>query len=125
MGLRRIIALDLGKFKTVACVMDALDRSHVFETIEMSPAAMHDLLARHATDDPRVGVVGLPPQRLGALARAKGRPRQQGPAEDRDRRPGQTAADDPVGDAPRRPAVPRAPADGPHGGGMKVVPPEK
>ena len=52
MGLRRIIALDLGKFKTVACVMDALDRSHVFETIEMSPAAVHDLLARHATDDP-------------------------------------------------------------------------
>src|SRR5688500_5448199 len=52
MGLRRIIALDLGKFKTVVCVMDALDRSHVFETIEMSPAAVHDLLARHATDDP-------------------------------------------------------------------------
>jgi transposase len=49
MGLRRIIALDLGKFKTVACVMDAADRSHVFETIEMSPTAVHDLLARHAT----------------------------------------------------------------------------
>jgi transposase len=52
MGLRRIIALDLGKFKTVACVMNALDRSHVFEAIEMSPAAVHDLLARHATADP-------------------------------------------------------------------------
>ena len=50
MGVRRIIALDLGKFKTVACVMDAADRSHVFETVEMSPAAVHDLLARHATD---------------------------------------------------------------------------
>ncbi len=50
MGMRRIIALDLGKFKTVACVMNAADRSHVFETIEMSPAAVHDLLARHATD---------------------------------------------------------------------------
>jgi transposase len=48
--MRRIIALDLGKFKTVACVMDAADRSHAFETIEMSPAAVHDLLARHATD---------------------------------------------------------------------------
>ena len=53
MGIARIIALDLGKFKTVACVMDAADRSHVFETIEMSPAAVHDLLARHAADDPR------------------------------------------------------------------------
>ncbi len=50
MGTHRIIALDLGKFKTVACVMNAVDRSHVFETIEMSPAAVHDLLVRHATD---------------------------------------------------------------------------
>jgi len=50
MGLARIIALDLGKFKTVACVRNAVDRSHVFETIEMSPAAVHDLLARHAAD---------------------------------------------------------------------------
>ena len=30
--------------------MNAVDRSHLFETIEMSPAAVHDLLARHATD---------------------------------------------------------------------------
>jgi hypothetical protein len=50
MGSRRIIALDLGKFKTVACMMNAVDRSHVFETIEMSPTAVHDLLTRHATD---------------------------------------------------------------------------
>src|SRR3954468_23018035 len=47
MGIRRIIALDLGKFKTVACVMNAADRGHVFETIEMSPPAVHELLARH------------------------------------------------------------------------------
>jgi len=50
MGMRRIIALDLGKFKTVACVMNAVDRSHLFETIEMSPGAVHDLLTRHTTD---------------------------------------------------------------------------
>ena len=49
MGFASIIALDLGKFKTVACVMNAADRSHAFETIEMSPATLHDLLARHAT----------------------------------------------------------------------------
>ncbi len=52
MGTHRIIALDLGKFKTVACIMNAADRSHVFESIEMSPQAVHDLLARHATTDP-------------------------------------------------------------------------
>ena len=50
MGMTKIIALDLGKFKAVACVMNVADRSHVFETIEMSPAAAHELLARHATD---------------------------------------------------------------------------
>ncbi len=50
MGMTKIIALDLGKFKTVACVMNVADRSHVFVTIEMSPAAVHELLARHATD---------------------------------------------------------------------------
>ena len=57
MGTHRIIALDLGKFKTVACVMNAVDRSHVFETIEMSPAAVHDLLVRHATPDPAATLV--------------------------------------------------------------------
>jgi len=53
MSIRRIIALDLGKFKTVSCVMDTADRAHVFETVEMSPAAIHDLLARHATSEAR------------------------------------------------------------------------
>src|SRR4051794_14271624 len=59
MGIRRIIALDLGKFKTVACVMNAADRGHVFETIEMSPQAVHELLARHATTDPHDTRVGF------------------------------------------------------------------
>ena len=53
MGTTRIIALDLGKFKTVACIMNVADRGHVFETIEMSPRAVHELLVRHATADPR------------------------------------------------------------------------
>jgi len=52
MDSTKIIALDLGKFKTVACVMNVSDQSHVFETIEMSPASVHELLARHATHDP-------------------------------------------------------------------------
>ena len=52
MGFATIIALDLGKFKTVACVMDVATRTHAFETIDMSPKAVHDLLARHAAAAP-------------------------------------------------------------------------
>ena len=52
MSPEKIIALDLGKFKTVGCVMDVTSRQHVFETIEMSPSSVHDLVARHATADP-------------------------------------------------------------------------
>ena len=48
-----IIALDLGKFKTVACVMDTATRQHRFETIAMSPANLHDLLAATATAPPK------------------------------------------------------------------------
>ena len=49
MSSAKIIALDLGKFKTVACVMDTSSRTHAFETIAMSPANVHDLIVRHVT----------------------------------------------------------------------------
>lgn len=52
MGPTTILALDLGKLKTVCCVMDPATRQHAFQTIEMSPANLHDLIARHATADP-------------------------------------------------------------------------
>ncbi|HVW01097.1 MAG TPA: IS110 family transposase [Planctomycetaceae bacterium] len=52
MDYAKIVALDLGKFKTVACVMLTADQSHRFETIAMSPQAVHDLLARHAAAAP-------------------------------------------------------------------------
>ena len=51
-GIRDDSRLDLGKFKSVCCVMDAADRPHAFETIETTPAALHDLLARHADRRP-------------------------------------------------------------------------
>ena len=57
MGYERIIALDLGKFKTVACVMDPATREHRFVTIVMSPASVHDLLAGEATSPPRQTLV--------------------------------------------------------------------
>ena len=53
MGCLKILALDLGKFKTVCCVMDALTRGHQFETIAMSPEDVHDLIVRHLTGDPK------------------------------------------------------------------------
>ena len=52
MGYLTIIALDLGKFKTVACVTDVATRQHAFETIDMSPQNVHELVARHVTADP-------------------------------------------------------------------------
>jgi transposase len=54
MGCPKIIALDLGKFKTVGCVMPAAEPdAAAFETVESSPPSLHDLVVRHVTaDDP-------------------------------------------------------------------------
>ena len=48
MGFDTIIALDLGKFKSVACVMDAGTRRHRFQTLVTTPQALHDLFTAHA-----------------------------------------------------------------------------
>jgi hypothetical protein len=37
MRFDQIIALDLGKFKSVACVMDAATRRHQFATVQTTP----------------------------------------------------------------------------------------
>ena len=39
-----ILALDLGKFKSVACVYEPASGTHRFETITTCPSAVHDLL---------------------------------------------------------------------------------
>ena len=39
-----ILALDLGKFKSVACRYDPATGAHAFETIATNPSAVHDLL---------------------------------------------------------------------------------
>jgi transposase len=41
-----ILAIDLGKFKSVACRYDTTTGAHTFETIATNPSAMHDLLVR-------------------------------------------------------------------------------
>ncbi len=40
----RILAIDLGKFKSVACVYESVDREHRFETVATTPSAFHDLI---------------------------------------------------------------------------------
>lgn len=41
----RIIALDLGKFKTVACDFDVAARGHAFDTVATSPQGLGNWLA--------------------------------------------------------------------------------
>jgi len=43
----KILALDLGKFKSVACVYDTHCLQHRFETVATSAQALHDLLVEH------------------------------------------------------------------------------
>lgn len=47
---KMILALDLGKFKSVACVLDVAGNTHRFETIVTNPAAVQDLLAEVMPD---------------------------------------------------------------------------
>ncbi len=47
---QRILALDLGKFKSVACDYDAATAEHHFTTIPTSPATMHELFVERAPD---------------------------------------------------------------------------
>jgi len=46
----KILALDLGKFKTVGCVYDTDSQAADYATIKMVPFAMHNLIATHAPD---------------------------------------------------------------------------
>ena len=43
-----ILAIDLGKFKSVACRYDPAGGTHAFETIATTPSAVHDLLVAAA-----------------------------------------------------------------------------
>jgi len=48
MGYATILGLDLGKFKSVCCVMDAATGEQRFETLQTTPATVTELLTRHA-----------------------------------------------------------------------------
>ena len=46
-----IIGLDLGKFKSVACVMDVATRTHSFAALATSPKDLHEFLAARTGGD--------------------------------------------------------------------------
>ena len=48
----KILAIDLGKFNSVACLYDPATTSHSFETIQTIPRTVHDFLVQHAGEDP-------------------------------------------------------------------------
>ena len=43
-----ILAIDLGKFKSVACIFDAQTAEHRFVTLETTQQAVHDLIVEHS-----------------------------------------------------------------------------
>ncbi len=42
--MTHILAIDLGKFKSVSCDYDTTTHQHTFTTIPTTPAAVHDLV---------------------------------------------------------------------------------
>lgn len=46
----KILAIDLGKFKSVACIFNSDTREHGFTTVASTPQAMHDLFVEHEPD---------------------------------------------------------------------------
>ena len=53
-----ILAIDLGKFNGILCVVDPALNTHRFEPVQTIPSAVHDLLSRFRGSDPsRVLVV--------------------------------------------------------------------
>ena len=57
MGYATILGLDLGKFKSVCCAMDAATGRHAFETLPTTPATIHELLMTHASAGTGVSLV--------------------------------------------------------------------
>jgi hypothetical protein len=57
-NFKRIVALDLGKFNSVACVHDVTSGRQAFSSIATGPRTVHDLLVEHATPaDPSMTLV--------------------------------------------------------------------
>ena len=48
--MTRILAIDLGKFKSVACLYETCTETHLFETVPTRPEVLHDLIISHSPD---------------------------------------------------------------------------
>src|SRR5205809_5236926 len=48
-NVTRILAIDLGKFNSVACIYDPITHDHCFTSLQTTPPAVHDLLVKHTT----------------------------------------------------------------------------
>ena len=46
----KILAVDLGKFKSTACIYHTETAQHAFQTLPTRPQAVHDLIVTHAPD---------------------------------------------------------------------------
>jgi transposase len=46
----KILACDLGKFKTVVCIYETQDNSYKFVSIKTTPQEIHDLVVKHEPD---------------------------------------------------------------------------
>jgi len=46
----KILAIDLGKFKSVMCVYDSVTHEHEFGKVQTRPQVMHDLIVEHQPD---------------------------------------------------------------------------
>jgi len=47
-----ILAIDLGKFNSVACNYDPATHTHRFASVQTIPQAIHDYLSANAGEDP-------------------------------------------------------------------------
>ena len=66
MGYATIVGLDLGKFKSVCCVMDAATGTHTFETLA-SAHAVRDRGGKRLGPKARHGGIGRPGDRRVAV----------------------------------------------------------
>ncbi len=57
--MTRILAIDLGKFKSVACLYEETEVNASFRTIETTPSAMHDLITELEPDRLVIEVCGI------------------------------------------------------------------
>lgn len=46
----KILAIDIGRSKSVACDYEAPSANHTFETVSTTPAAFHDLILKRRPD---------------------------------------------------------------------------